>query len=242
MPLTSEAMHMKLSGCATGVAIAFAGAMVCVPSFASAVSTGTATAGPASECAGAYPGSKSAACVRVACNAKYQAFLGTWSGEFHAYVRKQSSPGHAVFRPYDQSIAYSADDCLRNTGNGDVFIVGHVTNRYAAFGKLPAKTERNLLITGRHADGTPFLRTVRSEGTYDYKLAFQDQAASLSIWRLRLPAAHGQPPMAFTIVDGRDFNASSRQRRDVTITMQVGPDKTPYWRGVIAYGWHARQG
>lgn len=232
---------MKLSGFAAGVAIALAGAMACAPSFAAATPVHAGPANPASECGGAYPG-KSATCVRVACDAKYRAFLGTWSGKFHAYVRKQSSPGHAVFRPYDQSIAYGANDCLRNTDNGDVFIVGHATNRYAAFGKLPAKTETNLLITGRHADGTPFLRTVRSEGTYDYKLAFQDKAASLSIWRLALPAAHGQPPMTFTIVDGRDFNAPSRHRRNVTVTMQVGPGKTPYWRGVIAYGWHARQG
>lgn len=197
--------------------------------------TGTAT----QNCAAAY-GGKPATCVRIACDAKYRTFLGTWRGEFHAYVRKQSSPGHAVFRPYQQSVIYGTDDCLRNTGNGDVFIVGHVTNQYTAFGKLPAKTERNLLITGRHADGTPFLRNVRSEGTYDYKLAFQDKAANLSIWRLQLAAGKGQPAMTFTIVDGRDFNAASEHRRDVTITMQVGPDETPYWQGVIAYGWHAR--
>ncbi|MGH8182911.1 MAG: hypothetical protein ACREPH_04540 [Rhodanobacteraceae bacterium] len=195
----------------------------------------------ARNCSADY-GGKPETCVRVACSAKYQAFIGTWRGRFHAYVRKQSTPGHAVFRPYAESVAYSVGDCLHNRANGDVSIVGHETNHYPKFGKLPAKVERDLLITGRRADGAPFLRTVRSDGAYDYTLVFQDEAASLSIWRLQLPAAKEQLPMAFTTIDGRDFSTPSKDRRNVTITMQVGPDKTPYWQGVIAYGSHARQG
>lgn len=187
-------------------------------------------------------GGKSASCVRVACDAKYKTFLGSWNGKFEAFVRKQSTPGHAVFQPYAESVTYDADDCLRNPANGDVFIVGHQTDRYPAFGKLPAKISRGLLITGQHGDGTPFLRTVGGEGTYDYALVYQDKAASLSIWRLHLPASKGSPAMTFTTVDGRDFNAKSKYQRDVTVTMQVGSEKTPYWQGVIAYGWHARQG
>lgn len=224
-------------------------ALVAAIAAAMAVNADTAAARPAEgagpaaaqDCSADY-GGKPATCVRVACDAKYRRFIGTWRGQFHAYVRKQSRPGHAVFRPYEESVAYAADECLRNTANGDVFIVGRESDAYPAFGKLPAKVEKNLLITGRHADGAPFLRTVRSDGAYDYRLVFRDEAATLSIWRLRLPAANGQPPMTFTAVDGRDWNASSTHRRDVTVTMQVGPDETPYWRGVIAYGWHARQG
>lgn len=185
---------------------------------------------------------KSASCARVACDAKYKIFLGTWSGKFEAYVRKQSTPGHAVFRPYAESVTYGVDDCLRNTANGDIFIVGHQTDRYPAFGKLPAKINRSLLITGHHAGGTPFLRTVGDDGTYDYALVYQNQSASLSIWQLHLPASKGTPEMTFTTIDGRDFNAKSKYNRDVTITMQLGPSKAPYWSGVIAYGWHARQG
>lgn len=191
------------------------------------------------DCSAAYTGTQ-ASCLHVRCTAKYAKFLGTWKGEFHAYVRKQSSPGHAVFRLYYESVVYAADDCLRNLANGDTFIVGHEIDRYPAFGTLPSKVEKNLLITGRHADGTPYLRTVGGEGTYDYKLAFQDTAAGLSIWRLHLPAANGQPPMAFTTIDGRDVAARPTHRREVTVTMQVGPDKTPYWQGVIAYGSHTR--
>lgn len=187
-------------------------------------------------------GGKPASCARVACDAKDKAFLGTWSGKFEAYVRKQSTPGHTVFRPYSESVTYAVGDCLRNTANGDIFIVGHQTDRYPAFGKLPTKVSRSLLITGHHAGGTPFLRTVGDDGTYDYALVYQNQAASLSIWQLHLPASKGNPEMAFTTIDGRDFNTQSKYKRDVTITMQVGPSKAPYWSGVIAYGWHARQG
>lgn len=187
-------------------------------------------------------GGESASCVRVACGAKYKTFLGTWRGRFEAYVRKQSAPGHTVFRPYAESVTYGADDCLRNTANGDIFIVGHQTDHYPAFGKLSAKISRSLLITGQHASGTPFLRTVGDDGTYDYALVYQNKAASLSIWQLHLPASKGNPEMTFATIDGRDFNTKSKYKRDVTITMQVGPSKAPYWSGVIAYGWHARQG
>ena len=233
---------MRADGVGMGVLIATMGAAVCMHAGAVTLRpTGQAAAGTAQDCAADY-GGKPATCVRVACDAHYHSFLGTWRGKFHAYVRQQSTPGHAVFRPYDQLVTYRVDDCLRNAANGDVFIVGHETDRYSAFGKLPAKFEKNLLITGRHADGTPFFRTVLKDGAYDFKLVFQDEAASLSIWRLHLPASNGQPEETFTTIDGRDFNASSENRRDVTVTMQVGPDKTPYWHGVFVYGWHARQG
>lgn len=233
-------MRMNGSGLVV-LAVAIAAALGAGADMAAARPTGDTVPTVSRNCSADY-GGKPATCVSVACDAKFESFLGTWRGKFHAYVRKQSTPGHPVFRPYDESVAYDAADCLRNAANGDVFIVGHETDHYPQFGTLPAKVEHNLLITGRHANGTPYLRTVGSEGTYDYKLAFQDKAANLSIWQLHLPAANGQPPMTFTTVDGRDWNATAAHRRDVTVSMRAGPAATPYWQGVIAYGWHARQG
>lgn len=234
--MRTSAVAWVAMGAALGMLVGVGAAAAPVPQAGSAPTDDTAHA-----CVAVY-GKQPATCMRVVCDAKYRTFIGTWSGKFHAYVREQSQPGRETFRPYDESVTYRPDDCLRNSTNGDVFIVGHETDSYAAFGKLPAKIERSLLVTGKHADGTPFLRTVRDEGTYDYRLAFQDAAANLSIWQLRLPAANGQPPMTFTVIDGRDFNAQSDDRRNVTITMQVGPEQTPYWKGVIEYGWHARNG
>ena len=230
---------MKLQGFASGMAAVAAGMLICSITHAATSSPNGIATKTGVDCSAAYPG-KHADCVQVACGTTYKPFLGTWHGKFHAYVREQSSPGHAVFRPYDESVAYGNEDCLRNAANGDTFIVGHETSRYPAFGKLPVKVEKDLLITGRHADGTPYLRTVRSDGIYDYRLTFQDKPAGLSIWSLRLPAANGQPPMTFTTIDMRDLDARSQPRRNVTVTMQVGSTQAPYWQGVIAYGWHVR--
>lgn len=234
---------MRVNGWMCGILGAVAGVVGCAGAGAAPVAAGRVqqpAQAVAAECASVY--GKPAACVRVACDKRYQGFLGTWSGKFHAYVRGLSRPGHAVFRPYAESVAYAATDCLRNTGNGDVSIVGRETNRYPRFGKLPAKVEHNLLITGRHADGSPYLRSVRKEGSCDYKLVFRDVAAEMSIWRMRLSAGHGQPSMTFTTLDAGDPNAAPARRRNVTITMQIGPDSEPYWRGVLAYGWHAHHG
>lgn len=211
-----------------------------LPAPATAASPAAPAASAASDCSAVH-GTGHASCVHVACGAEYASFIGTWKGRFHVYLRKQSSPGHPVFRPYDESMTYAASDCLRNRANGDTFIVGHETGRYPAFGRLPAKVERTLLVTGRRADGTPYLRQVTSEGNHDYRLPFRDAAAGLSVWRLELPAANGQPPMTFTTIDQRDpAQPPTAHRRDVTVTMRVGPERSPYWQGVIVYGSHAR--
>ncbi len=186
-------------------------------------------------------GGHPASCKHVPCRKKYLSFIGTWQGEFHAYVRSKSTPDKAVYRPYHNTVNYSASDCLEDVKTGETFIVGHQTNRYPAFEGLSSKTDKSLLIIGRGSDSKPFLRTVDNNGVNTFTLIYQNVAASLSIWNLALPAAHGNPPMSFTTIDGQDLGTPNMHRRDVTVTLTVGPVDAPYWQGVIAYGSHAKQ-
>lgn len=45
--------------------------------------------------------------------------------------------------------------------------------------------------------------------------------------------------MRFTTIDGQDFNENSGHKRNVTVTMSVGPKDSPYWEEVVAKGFHA---
>ena len=191
------------------------------------------------DCSAAYGGQPSN-CEQVPCSDLYSSFLGTWSGEFQAYERSKSVGGKTVFRPYKNTITYAEADCLKNTGNGETFIVGHLTDDYPRFEDLPARTDHGLLITGRKADGTPFLRTVGSDGNYDYALVYRNPAAKLAVWRLSVPASGGNPAMTFTTIDGKDFAATSGETRDVTVTMSIGPADAPMFESVIAYGSHTK--
>ena len=186
-------------------------------------------------------GGKPATCSQLVCPEKYQEFIGTWTGTFWAYVEAKSSPQNPVYRPYRDTVSYTGVSCFENTVNHDRFIVGKQTDDYGTYGSLPAKTETALLITGDSADGSPFLRTVTSQGTYDYSLAFHDAGAKLAVWTLTIPASGSNPAMTFTTIDGKDLLATGSDTRDVTITLQVGPAASPYWQGVIAFGSHTRR-
>ncbi|HEX4300968.1 MAG TPA: hypothetical protein VH327_08870 [Gammaproteobacteria bacterium] len=197
-----------------------------------------AAAAASVDCSSAY-GGQPARCERVPCGGLYSTFLGTWSGKFSAYEQKKSVGGKTVFRPYQNTISYAQADCLKNAANGDTFIVGHQTDDYPVFEDLPAKTDHGLLITGRKGDGTPFLRTVGKQGSYDYSLVYRNTAAKLAIWKLSIPASAGNPAMTFTTIDGRDESAGT-ETRDVTVTMSIGPADAPMFESVIAYGSHTK--
>ena len=66
---------------------------------------------PISGC-GATQDGRSGTCEVVPCNDTYKAFLGTWSGQFWAYVQKQSVNGRPLYRPYRDTVTYAAGDCL----------------------------------------------------------------------------------------------------------------------------------
>ena len=201
-----------------------------------AVAAATA-AGASVDCSTVYGPGKSAACKVVPCDPPYDEFIGVWSGPFEEYVQKLSTPDKPVFRPYQDRIVYDRQDCLTNIANGERFVVGHRTDTYPAFGALAAQTKTGLLITGRRADGTPFLRTVDDQGVYDYVEDSRDAATETVVWRLEVPAQQ----MTFRVTDGRDMSARPANVRNVTIEMTVGPAAHPYWRGVIARGHHAKQ-
>ena len=190
-------------------------------------------------CAEAYGGA-AATCERVPCNRLYRSFLGTWTGQFWAYVRSRSTTTQSVYRPYREAMTYAATDCLKNLKTGDTFIIGHQTMHYPAFDGLSSKTAKDLIITGQAADGTPFLRVTMGRQMYDYALVYKNTAAKFAVWKLHVPASKGQPQMTYTTIDGRDF-ASRKRKRTVVVTLSVGPDDAPYWQGVIAYGSHAKK-
>jgi hypothetical protein len=41
--------------------------------------------------------------------------------------------------------------------------------------------------------------------------------------------------------DGRDLTAEGMDRRNVTITLRVGPKSQAYFDGIVGYGFHVRQ-
>jgi hypothetical protein len=192
------------------------------------------------DCAEVY--GKAAQCVRVPCDAKYQTFLGTWKGPFHAYVRDLSKDGKAVFRPYENTTIYKTEDCLKNPEAGETFIIGHMSDSYPEFSGLPAHSDHSLLITGSSADGSPFLRIVDEKKRIStYQMEYQNKAAGLAIWTLPVPAHDSSPDMLYSTIDGRDLTTEGMDRRNVTITLRVGPKGQAYFEGIVGYGFHVRQ-
>lgn len=191
------------------------------------------------DCSEAY--GKPAQCEQTACNEKYKTFIGKWSGPFQSYSQELSTQTTTVFRPFQNEVTYDEADCLKNISNGDTFIIGRRTDTYPAYQGLPAKTSKGMLITGRKSDGSPFLKTSDEDGFNEYKLVYQNNTANLSIWELTVPAsADGKSPeMRFTTIDGQDFLEDGSHKRNVTVTMSLGPKSAPFWEAVIVKGFHA---
>lgn len=195
------------------------------------------------DCSEAYANAP-ATCQPTACDPKYNEFIGTWTGPFLEYVQALSSKGNKVYRPFQNTITYSAADCLQNIETGETFIIGRRTDEYPAFQGLPAKTVPGLLITGKDSQKNPFLRTVdRENGLVNYRHDYENKAANLSIWSLVVPASNQGPEMTFVTTDGRDQRAAivsngQIHKRDVTVTLTVGPRDKPYEELVIVSGFH----
>lgn len=184
---------------------------------------------------------KGVQCEKVACNELQKTFLGDWSGPFQSYSQELSSKNSNVFRPFQNTVKYSSDDCLRNSENGDSFIVGHRTDEYPTFKELKSQTKVGLLITGNHSDGTPFLTTIDGDGVNSYKLLYKNSLAILTAWELTIPASDQSPEMRFTTIDGRDFTDTLHQKRNVVVTMSIGPKERPVWEGVVSSGTHTQR-
>ncbi|MEO7042044.1 MAG: hypothetical protein ABI035_07280 [Gemmatimonadaceae bacterium] len=181
-------------------------------------------------------------CVAIECDSRLLAFVGTWKGEFQAYAQELSKNGKSVFRPYENSVTYSKSDCMSEVDSHDEFIVGHFDDVYPAFEGLPAKTENQLLIMGFHTDGSSMMTMVTStKQVYPYRLVYRNKAASFAVWEFTVPAHGGSPEMDFTTIDGKDFTEQASDRRNVTVTLRVGPAAQPYFQGVVTYGFHTLQ-
>jgi hypothetical protein len=172
---------------------------------------------------------------RIPCPERYKGFIGTWTGPFQAYDQKLKG-----FRPYDNTVVYTEEDCYRDPASGDTYIIGRRTDVYPAFKGQPAKTEQGQLITGLRGGQAdkPFLRTIDGDGTVDYTLVYRNEASELAIWKHEEPARGNSPAMTFTAIDGRDPLEEKAHKRLVTITLTVGPDARPYWQGVVTKGTH----
>jgi len=199
----------------------------------------TSAIAAAIDCSIAY--GKAAQCERIACSKKYKSFIGKWTGTFQSYSQELSTESAVIFRPFQNEIIYDESDCLKNVVNGDTFIIGKRTDRYPAFQGLPSKVSKGLLITGSKSDGIPFLKTSDEEGFNEYTLLYQNNAAVLSVWELVVPASTDgkTPEMRFTTVDGQDFLEQGNHKRNVTVTMSLGPKQNPVWEAVIVKGFHS---
>jgi hypothetical protein len=194
------------------------------------------------DCSEAY--GKAAKCEQVTCSDKYKTFIGKWTGPFQSYSQELSTQEKPVFRPYQNEVTYSENDCLKNIANGDTFIIGRKTDTYTAFQGLPVKESKGMLITGRKVDGSPFLKTFDSEnGFNEYDLVYQNNVANLSIWQLNISASVDgkSPEMRFTTIDSQDFLEARVHKRNVTVTMSMGPKQSPFWEGVVVKGFHSLQ-
>jgi hypothetical protein len=110
------------------------------------------------------------------------------------------------------------------------------------FSGLAGHTEHSLLITGTSSNGVPFLRIVDEKKRLStYQMEYQNKVASLAIWTLLIPAHESSPDMLYSTIDGRDLTAEGMDRRNVTITLRVGPKDQAYFDGIVGYGFHVRQ-
>jgi hypothetical protein len=192
------------------------------------------------DCSEVYGGTATS-CAVVECLDRHKPFLGSWTGPFQGYVRELSTQEANVFRPYQNTVTYSKDDCLKNETTGEQFIIGRRTDVYPAFRDLPTKTSTGLMITGRKSDGAPFFKTVDQDGINSYTLAYRNVPAEMSIWELVIRGSDNSPEMRLVTIDGQDFNETDSLNRNVTVTMSVGPRDAPVWEGVVAKGYHALQ-
>ena len=178
-------------------------------------------------------------CERISCPEKYASFIGTWEGPLEAYDNNLKS-----FRPYQNTVTYTENDCYKNPKTGDVFIIGRVKDIYDEYKGQPQKVVNSLLITGLNQGDTqkPFLKTIDAEnGVIEYKKVFTDIPTELSIWKYTHPAKEKQPEMTFTIMDGRDINETKINKRIIAISLLVGTEKNPYWQGIIVKGFHSKK-
>ena len=201
-----------------------------------------ASVGDSVDCSSAYQDlANPVACKVIICDAKYETFLGTWEGPFEAYDR-----GAKLYRPLRNQVKYSADECLENVENGhagfgDTFIVGRRTDIYPAYKALKGKTEMGLLVTGKHKDGSPFLKTISPlsengdprETFVEYQLEMQDQATVTSVWSSTFKHAYEDNcgdeaskktcsyDLKFTVTDGKRMSDLQQDTRDVTVKMEM---------------------
>lgn len=191
------------------------------------------------DCSEAYAANpkKTYQCEVVQCDEKQKTFLGKWSGPFQAYSQELSTPEKNVYRPYSNEVTYSEKDCLKNAVNGETFIIGRKTDTFTAFQGLPAQTKTGLIITGQRG-GNPFLRTIDENGVNEYNMIYKNRTANTTAWSLGIEGTNGNPDMFFTIIDAQDFSEMSAHKRNVTVSMIVGPISKPLWEGVVSAGHH----
>jgi len=201
-----------------------------------------ASVGDLVDCSSAYQDlAEPVSCKVIVCDKKYESFLGTWEGPFEAYDQKAN-----LYRPLRNQVKYSEDECLENieadhAGYGDTFIIGRKIDIYPPFKELKGKTDISLLVTGKHKNGEPFLRTISplsertdpQESFVEYQLETQDSKTSTSVWSVIFKNSYedhcGEKEsdkvckydLKFTVTDGRRMSDLKTDTRDVTVKMEM---------------------
>lgn len=220
--------------------------------------------GDSVDCSSAYQElSSRIACKVIACEVKFQEFIGTWEGPFEAFDR-----GANIYRPLRNQVRYMPDDCLENVdsshaGFGDKFIIGRKTDIYPPFKELKGKTDiGGLLVTGRHLNGSRFLRTVSplderttpEESFVEYNEDKENKDPNVSVWwKLFKKAYQGACPephsnekcdydMKFIVTDGKQ-SANNEDTRHVSVKMEMflASTKQKVMEQVTNRGYHTKQ-
>lgn len=185
-------------------------------------------------------------CESIKCEKPYSDWIGTWEGPFvssielpdtQAEVEKMvpfldklkkyfpnsfggenpKSQFPQMFRPYNNKVTYSENNCVRNIRNGDEFIFAEQEDSYPEFQMLRAETKKGLLVTGKNSNKAAFLKTWNPEfGLVEYDFAEKDESRDLSIWKKDFGGG-----MTMTIIDGRDLSVKQVHKRHVTLVLTI---------------------
>lgn len=170
---------------------------------------------------------KPSECEVMECSDKLKQFLGTWTGPFQSIIDFNEP---STYRPYTNTVKYTATDCLRSKDTGEEFIIGRVTDDFPAYNGLEAKVDPSLMVTGKTKDGQLFLRTISKDEKDStkleispYDLAYKNDVAVMSAWAMS--GMKDGNPYTISTVDSKDWTVADpakENRRLVTVTLESG--------------------
>ena len=179
------------------------------------------------DCSEAY-GGKPMRCERVTCDAKFS---------------PSSASGRAPFRRTSRTCPKTARPCSGRTTDTTTIHGRRLPQGVRLRRELHHRTDdqrvpgvlrstgayrSQLADHGRECRREPVpADRRRAQQVSTFRLDYKNAPASLAIWSLVVPSHDHAPEMEYTTIDGRDLTATGVDRRNVTITLRVGPKATP---------------